>query len=35
MLEGTYSVDGGEWQTIDNNKTIESLIGMFRQALGQ
>ena len=23
MLEGTYSVDGGKWQTIDNSKTID------------
>ena len=23
MLEGTYSIDGGEWQTIDNDKTID------------
>lgn len=23
MLEGTYSLDGGEWQTIDNSKAID------------
>lgn len=23
MLEGVYSVDGGEWQTIDNDRQIE------------
>ena len=23
MLEGTYSIDGGKWQTIDNSKSID------------